>query len=1836
MGGKTEARMHPSRRFGNQRMCVLFFGWAWLFLLKLTIVSTSANLLWTPINGPANPQLTVPGRVVLTWQFQGPNLVQNGSFDQSPTNGWRIETSERMTWRWVNTPPTAITPNRSLGFNVGNSSVIQFGSISQVVTIPWEAESAILSWKELAGGFFNPVALRLEVRTLENEVMLSQPARADSSTVRVVSADLSRFAGQTIKIVFLVQGQSGASITLDDIRLAISPVADAEFDVYFGPTATLNSSHLLGQTTQLRWDVTDRVVQRAMNYWRVDVRSRGQLAKGPVWSFTQSIQVLSPSELLLRNPIQAAAINEPVALGAIVVGENGAPWTQKPASAALLDAGLAAAGIRPASICITELQFGSTNAVEFMNVTTNEIDISDWKIVVHVSEAVSGVFTNTLPSGTKVPAGEIFLLLPGSPAPGSYPLLRTGRSSAQGAPQAVALFDAEGELVDFVHLLPRSTIASVRPTELWVLAAQSVENWIGAAAFAPESNRSLLRIGSSDRNDRLDWTIGTNSLGSVNTNLVYPFSPGVGILSGSHVTLSNTNATAWIGSLSSIEPATNAFLVARYQTFHARQGMYTITGLPIAEILLPVEVAEDSTEPLTGTVRLKNVMTNDVRATFLADPEGRLDLPAEVVIPAGSLEATFQYSAVDNSDLSGPVRVRISLQSEQIEGAASLLLLDDEKPVLTLLAPSELAENSSAPASVQLDAPLAFDLQVQLRSDYEPVLVHPYSVTIPAGETAVLFTLDSPEDPYFSDSKQVTLRAAVHGWPAAERSIVITDNEPKKLTVATTSSQYPETFYQLEALFISLGGIAATDIPLTIHSSDRTELAPVTNAVIRAGSSQVALAFQMTGDDLKDGTQPVTLTVSSPGFEPVSIALEIMDDDPASFEVGVSSGTKFQGVPFTVGLRGLDINGVYINSFGGTAALSASNTAGQVTLTPTSTGPFASWGATVQARIDQPGEKFWIAAETNGAVGVSAPFRLLPSPLFKTLSLAMGDMRITGDRSNLVATATESDPDYPNRILIIGAATTEISRTIPVRRLAGGDQPGSFGVDGQLALSPDGSSIFVIAENGTMVQQFAWDNGALVGEFSLGTNEFGGAKIASRIEGVPGKANQVAVAQVDGWNALTTRIYDGGILLPGIAPFATKMMLRAAPERSYLSASGSLWAVSLGAAGFEEAQLLPRPGDVPFWEGGDAQLREEKIHFTTGAVYDPATGQYATPYPLHRVHYPRDLIGTFDFDTQRGRAFFITPRGIDSNDFYNGGQVLDLFDTTTHQAIRRIELGMIPGYVTRLFYLGDALAAMNATGIYFLRSSMFEPVGTPVAVAISRQATNTVASVGVDFTYTISITNQGTNPATELTVEETIPTGVALVSAEPTIGRWENTSGGLRWIVDDLAAGAGADLRITIKASHGGIFNFDSSVASYEWNTSANQRLRTEVNVQLGLSQNAYAHFPLGARSIAFDKTRRLVYASISPGPGTFSEKILEINPDSGRIVGSFEAGPRPSLLAVSEQDQFLWVVSDDRRNVRRYSLPEKIKDLEFQLRTHPPTPTFSSPIYDTVIAIEPVPGRPHSLAILQLRIYEGTGTGGGGIAIYDDNVLRPHVGLETEGSYVVSNQILFHPTEPTIYGSAAFNQSLEIFDLTAQGVTVRQRFQPFPTFGHPGLALRGTDLVAGDGSVLNTSDLTTSGYITNMTGQNLISTGAGTVTLHPGNRLSFVQSSKTSFADLSTRAELGSIDLSLGQDYPVETIATADQLIFLLSGGGIYFVRSEHLALTPLTPPSLKPILASGALTIAVESQVGLKYQLQSAPTLPGEWSDVGDPKSGNGSELEFPAGASNGSQSFYRLKIE
>lgn len=85
-----------------------------------------------------------------------------------------------------------------------------------------------------------------------------------------------------------------------------------------------------------------------------------------------------------------------------------------------------------------------------------------------------------------------------------------------------------------------------------------------------------------------------------------------------------------------------------------------------------------------------------------------------------------------------------------------------------------------------------------------------------------------------------------------------------------------------------------------------------------------------------------------------------------------------------------------------------------------------------------------------------------------------------------------------------------------------------------------------------------------------------------------------------------------------------------------------------------------------------------------------------------------------------------------------------------------------------------------------------------------------------------------------------------------------------------------------------------------------------------------------------------------------------------------------------------------------------------------------------------------------------------------------------------------------------------------------------------------------------------------------------------------------------------------------------------------IYFVRSEHLAAAQVVPPSLKPILVSGALTIRVASRPGPKYQLQSTPVLPGQWINLGDPKVGNGSELEFSVGQPNENQSFYRLKME
>lgn len=83
-----------------------------------------------------------------------------------------------------------------------------------------------------------------------------------------------------------------------------------------------------------------------------------------------------------------------------------------------------------------------------------------------------------------------------------------------------------------------------------------------------------------------------------------------------------------------------------------------------------------------------------------------------------------------------------------------------------------------------------------------------------------------------------------------------------------------------------------------------------------------------------------------------------------------------------------------------------------------------------------------------------------------------------------------------------------------------------------------------------------------------------------------------------------------------------------------------------------------------------------------------------------------------------------------------------------------------------------------------------------IDLVLAKTASQTQLASGDTFTYTLTLTNQGPDMATEVEVEDQLPTGVTYVSNTPSQGTYDATTG--VWRVGDVANQGQATLTITV------------------------------------------------------------------------------------------------------------------------------------------------------------------------------------------------------------------------------------------------------------------------------------------------------------------------------------------------------------------------------------------------------------------------------------------------------
>jgi hypothetical protein len=305
------------------------------------------------------------------------------------------------------------------------------------------------------------------------------------------------------------------------------------------------------------------------------------------------------------------------------------------------------------------------------------------------------------------------------------------------------------------------------------------------------------------------------------------------------------------------------------------------------------------------------------------------------------------------------------------------------------------------------------------------------------------------------------------------------------------------------------------------------------------------------------------------------------------------------------------------------------------------------------------------------------------------------------------------------------------------------------------------------------------------------------------------------------------------------------------------------------------------------------------------------------------------------------------------------------------------------------------------------------------------------------------------------------------------------------------------------------------------------------------------------ANDIVWDSTNQLFYFSVPSLALSNANTVTAWNPSTGSFQTSQFAGSEPDMLAISSDNQFLYVGVDGACSVQRYTLPNLVPDISYSLG--------ADQIFGPMFAfdLQAAPALPHTTAVSRgiLNGYSALG----GMAIYDDATPRSKTAHGTYDSlqWKSATTIYANNNETTLF-------PLYVMNVSSTGVVQGKEYQnEFSNFYVDIHYDSGTKLVyTDDGYVIDPT-----------TGQQVGSFQAGGLMTPDStlNRAFFLgqtafQFGTSSFTieefDLTTYAPIAEIVVPNVQGYPLHLIRwQTNGLAFNDNAGYVYILSSPFVA---------------------------------------------------------------------------
>lgn len=203
---------------------------------------------------------------------------------------------------------------------------------------------------------------------------------------------------------------------------------------------------------------------------------------------------------------------------------------------------------------------------------------------------------------------------------------------------------------------------------------------------------------------------------------------------------------------------------------------------------------------------------------------------------------------------------------------------------------SSIAEDGTATATLSTTLVTGVDTVVTLSVDDGSVVGVPVSVTIPAGQPSVTFTVTAVDDGLVDGTQSAFITADAANFQHAIAAIEVTDNDAAELALAIAADQMGENGRSSQAT-ISRNTSTADELVVTLSSSDTSEATVPASVTIPAGANSVTFDVVSQDDAIEDGTVTVTVTAQATDHAMATDTIDILDDEGLTLTLTVDAAS---------------------------------------------------------------------------------------------------------------------------------------------------------------------------------------------------------------------------------------------------------------------------------------------------------------------------------------------------------------------------------------------------------------------------------------------------------------------------------------------------------------------------------------------------------------------------------------------------------------------------------------------------------------------------------------------------------------------------------------------------------------------------------------------------------------------------------------------------------------------------------------------------------------------------------------------------------------------------------